>query len=88
MSRSTLIRGFALLATLALTACATPPASQTTQSLLEHMAATPRATLASCGAANMALVCHSAAAGRTRSLSTDGRCSCADRNELAMSPWR
>jgi hypothetical protein len=83
MSGTTLMRTFALCIALALSACATPPQPLTTQSLLESMSARPRSTLASCGVANMALVCQSSAGGRTQS-AVEGRCSCADRNEITL----
>jgi hypothetical protein len=84
MSGTTLTRALPLLTTLALTACTTQPAAPTTQSLLDNMSAAPRASLASCAALNMALVCRSAGASRARVSGNDGPCSCADRNQLIL----
>lgn len=82
MSASSL-RAVTLVLALTLSACATTtqPEQLTTQSLLKNMAAVPPATLASCAALNMALVCQSTAAGRVRQ-GGDTRCACADRYQL------
>lgn len=81
MSGTTLLRGFAVLLALAASACATTQTPSTAESLLDS-ARVPHATVASCAAANMALVCESATLGRTRASSLDRRCGCGDRNEL------
>lgn len=83
----TLTRGFVLLAALGMTACATTPRSGTlnAQSLLESMSSSRAASVSSCSAANMALVCKSSQGNRIRSLVNDGDCSCADRMELNRS---
>jgi starvation-inducible outer membrane lipoprotein len=83
MSGKTLLRAATVSIALVLSGCATSPRPLTSQSLLESMSTVPPATIASCRAANMALVCESAVAGRVRS-SLEGRCSCADRNELTV----
>jgi hypothetical protein len=83
-----MVRGLTVLAALALAACATtrPSEPPTTQALLESMGRAPQATLQSCGALNMALVCQSTGMRATGARAIEGRCSCADRNELIASP--
>jgi hypothetical protein len=87
MSGTTVMRTITLCIALAVSACATQPRVATTQSLLESMSAVPRASLAACRAANMALVCQSSTGGRTMS-SMEDRCSCAARNEVALGGTR
>ena len=84
MSRTTLIRGLILLVALAASACATNPEAPTTQSLLDSMSAAGAATLASCQAASMTLVCRSSSGGRAGS-SLRQRCVCVDPETLINS---
>ena len=76
MSGRPSFRVLMLLVALAASACATTPEAPTTQSLLNSMWAPGPATLASCKAANMALVCRSSFRGRVPSLNE--RCACMD----------
>jgi hypothetical protein len=50
------------------------------------MSRAPQATLQSCAALNMALVCQSTGMRAAGARAIEGRCSCADRNELVASP--
>jgi hypothetical protein len=76
MSGPLSFRGMTLLVALAASACATTREVPPTQSLLNSMEAPRPATLASCKAANMALVCHGSFRGRVPSLNK--RCACMD----------
>jgi hypothetical protein len=73
--------GSTLLVALAVSACATTPEANTTQSLLASMSAPRAVTLATCKAANKALVCHGGYRHRTVS-SLERRCACADPEQL------
>jgi hypothetical protein len=84
MSGTTLIRLFILLVALAASACATTPEAPSTQSLVDSMSAPGAATLASCQATDMALVCRSSLQGRARP-SPNAVCACADRETLSSS---
>jgi hypothetical protein len=85
---TTIVRGLAVLTALTLAACASPGLSRplTTQSLLESMSRAPQATLQSCAALNLALVCQGTGMRATGARAIEGRCSCADRSELVASP--
>ncbi len=83
MSGTTFIRGSILLVALAISACAATPEAPTTQSLLDSISTPRGATLATCKAANMALVCQGAGLRRAAGTSSmDDRCSCVDRHDV------
>jgi hypothetical protein len=89
MSGTTFVRGSILLVAFAISACAATPEAPTTQSLLDSISAPREATLATCRAANMALVCQGSGLRRTAgAASKDGQCSCADQYDLIESGRR